>query len=174
MDGKQNSTKSDISIVKEDEVLINNVTFKDRNGKTNYPKVQHRMLLHPRGRCLLIKPSKEETMSFKHLYLYTIATQKFNASDVPFTLNVFLMDPVDSPLIYPLDVQMKGDHIKVPLETFRTKGKFWDFTIKISRSYHVESDPRFQCKEYNQENAYGQCVREELKSIFEQKLNCNF
>ena len=59
MDGKHSiKILNDILIVKEDEVLINNIYFYDNNLKADYPKVQHRMLLHPGGRCLLIKPPK--------------------------------------------------------------------------------------------------------------------
>merc|ERR1712032_1700824 len=87
------------------------------------------------------------------------------SSDV--NLNVFLMDPVNSPLIFPMNFQMLGNHIKVPLEKH-----LFSFLIRTSRSYHVEDDPAFDCREYNQEDTYGNCVKQELVKIFEQGLNC--
>ena len=156
--------------VKDD--LIEPIYFKDKTGKKRKAKTQSRLLLYPRGRCLLVKsPTRDKVESFKHLYLESIKTDKFNRSEFPSsTLKGFLMDPVNDPLIYPIDLQMKGDHIKVPLN----KKTSWNaFTIRVSRSHHVEDDPLFDCKEYSEENTYGECVRKELKGIFEQKLNCS-
>ena len=80
------------------------------------------------------------------------------------------MDPINDPLIYPNDLQMKGDHIQIPLN----KDIFWrTFTVRVSRSYHVKDDPLYDCQEYSQDNTYSECIQEELKDIFEEKLNCS-
>ena len=84
-------------------------------------------------------------------------------------MKVFLMDPINAPHIYPIDLQMKGDHIKIPL----SRGVSWFyFIIRVSRSYHVMGDPLFDCQEYSEQETYGECVREDLKKIFEAKLGC--
>ena len=36
----------------------------------------------------------------------------------------------------------------------------------------MEGDPLFDCKEYSQEDTFGDCVHQEMKGIFEEKLNC--
>ena len=116
--------------------------FMDNRGKYTPTRDQFRMLLYPHGMCLHIKPSENQT-SFKHLMLGS-NTAKWSSK---FYLNLFLMDPVNSPMIFPMDFQMKGDHIsRIPLEK-----KYSSFKIRISRSYHIEGDPHFHCREYNQD-----------------------
>ena len=141
MDGKHNSTYILNKALTGGMLDSVNLYFRDNSGNYSKPRVQSSMLLHPNGRCLFIKPP-EGQMSFKHLFLWSNATKW--SSDVH--LNVFLMDPVNSPLIFPMDFQMKGDHIRFPLENI-----YSSFIIRASRSYHVEDDPAFDCKEYNQD-----------------------
>ena len=140
-DGKQNSTHILNKILTGGILDSFNSSFRDKTGKYKNPKLQFRMLLYPHGKCLFIKPP-ENLISFKHLLLWSNATKW--SSDVH--LNVFLMDPVNSPLIFPMDFQMKGDHVRVPLEK-----RYSSFIIRASCSYHVEDDPAFDCKEYNQD-----------------------
>ena len=80
------------------------------------------------------------------------------------------MDPINDPAIYPIDLQMKGDHMQIPLN----RGLTWFyFIIRVSRSYHVMGDPLFDCQEYSEEATYGECVHDELKKIFLEKLGCS-
>ena len=141
IDGKHNSTYILNKILTVGLLNSFNLYFKDKTGNNSRPRVQFRMLLYPHGRCLFIKPP-ERQMSFKHLFLWSNASKL--SSDVH--LNVFLMDPVNSPLIFPMDFQMKGSHIRAPLEK-----KYISFIIRTSRSCHVEGDPAFDCREYNQD-----------------------
>ena len=141
IDGKHNSTHILNKILTGGLLNSSYIFFRDKTGNNSHPRVQFRMLLYPHGRCLHIKPP-EGQMSFKHLFLWSDATM--SSSEV--YLNVFLMDPVNSPLIFPMDFQMLGDHIRAPLEK-----KYNSFIIRTSRSYHVEGDPAFDCREYNQD-----------------------
>ena len=152
-----------------DEDLIGDIFFKDKKGKRQDVKAESRMLLYPQGRCLVIKPPAEEIESFKFLYLMSIKTDIVNQTVKPAIVKVFLMDPINDPLIYPIDLQMRGDQIKVLLDK---KSSWYHFIIRVSRSYHVEGDPLFDCKEYSQEDTFGDCVHQEMKGIFEEKLNC--
>ena len=82
-------------------------------------------------------------------------------------LNVLLQDPTNSPLNYPLNFQMSGDRIRVPL-----KNTWRIFQIKVSRTHHVQGDPNFDCMEYNEDNTFGGCVQQQLRDIFMGSLNC--
>ena len=171
LNGTHNSSeiRNEILSVAVDEELIGEIYFQDKRGKQDHVKAQSRILLYPQGRCLVIKPPIDEIDSFQKLYLRSITTDKFNGSEVPSHLKVFLMDPTNDPAIYPIDLQMKGDHIEVPLH----RGTSWyEFIIRVSRSYHVMGDPLFDCQEYSKDETYGECVQEEMKKIFEAKLRC--
>ena len=172
VNGKLNSSEimNEVLSVAVDEELIGEIYFQDKIGKRNHVKAQSRMLLYPHGRCLVIKPPIDKIESFKYLYLKSITTDKFNHSELPSYLKVFLMDPINDPPLYPIDLQMKGDHIQIPLN----RGISWFyFIIRVSRSYHVTGDPLFDCREYSAEETYGECVQDELKQIFEEKLSCS-
>ena len=82
-------------------------------------------------------------------------------------LDVLLMDPANSPLIFPHNFQMRGDRIRVPLELG------WRiFTIKVLRFQNLNNDPHFDCEEYNEDKSYGACLKKELRNIYEVALNC--
>ena len=59
--------------------------------------------------------------------------------------------------------------MEVPLNR---KISWFYFTVGVYRSFHVEGDPLFDCKEYKKESTYGDCVHQEMKDIFKEKLNC--
>ena len=141
VDGKHNSTHILSKILNGELWKSFYLFFKDKAANESQPRVQFRLLLYPHGMCLLIKPP-EGQMSFKHMFMWYNSTKWLE--DVH--LNVFLMDPVNSPMIFPMDFQMLGDHIRAPLEK-----KYTSFVVRTSRSYHVEGDPAFDCREYNQE-----------------------
>ena len=128
------------------------------------------MLLFPFGRCQLVKPPKIQNILGVSLVLNTSTISKLTTELGKYSLNFLLMDPVNSPLVHPENFQMKGSQIKVQLETSE---KSWHpFQIKVSQSHHLQDDPHFECKEYDLDNSYGKCVREELKRRFVQILNC--
>ena len=141
MEGKYNSTYILNKTLTGGILDSVNSYFRDKTGNYSNPKVQFQMLLYTHGRCLFFKPP-EGQMSFKHLFLWSNSTKW--SEDIH--LNVFLMDPVNSPLIFPMDFQMKGEHIRAPLVK-----QYSSFMIRTSRSYHVQDDPAFDCREYNQD-----------------------
>ena len=145
LDGEHNSTYilNSAFTVRRDKEIFNQIFFIDRTDKTINTKAQFKTLLYPYGKCLRVKPQENMT-SFKSLFLQSKAADW--SSDVH--LNVFLMDPVNSPMILPEFFQMKGDYIRVPLMK-----KVHSFVTRISRAYHIEGNPTFPCKEYNQDQS---------------------
>ena len=138
---------------------------------------------YPHWRCQLLKPRKmkfiDKNSSFislsvnDQLQMNTneiesqIKAQKTRNNGSDDLLGVLLMDPINSPLLFPANSAMRGDHIKVP---FR---KGWRiFTIKIHQFRHLKSDPSSDCMEYSEDNTYGACVRKELVNIYRNALNC--
>ena len=82
-------------------------------------------------------------------------------------LDFLLVDPANSPLIFPQNLQMKGDRIRAPFDLG------WRiFTIKVVRFKHLNNDPHFDCEEYNEDSSYGGCLKKELRKIYESALNC--
>ena len=93
LSGKQNFTHilNDILNVRLDDVLKKDVYF--YKGKRGDPgEVKYKILLDPRGRCLVVKPPIDKIVAFKHLYLESIEATKYDRPEIPFTLNVFMMD----------------------------------------------------------------------------------
>ena len=171
LDGNQDSAAimKEILSVSADEELIGEIYFQDKGGEKVFVKAKTRMLLYPQGRCLVIKPPFEKIKSFKYLYLKSFAPVKFNHSELPSLLKVFFIDPINDPLIYPMDIQIRGDRMEIPLNR---EISWYYFTVGVYRSFHVEGDPLFDCKEYKKESTYGDCVHQEMKDIFKEKLNC--
>ena len=147
--------------------------YKDKKGEIWKSQVQLKDLLFPYGRCLLIKPKTNESVSLKKLFVSPNKDVFLNLTEgSPVTLKVFMMDPINSPLIYPMNFQMNGDHIKIHLDPMKNDNISWLFTVKVSQSYHVQGDPLFDCTDYTEKQRYGDCVWEELSGMFEQRLNC--
>ena len=147
-----------------DLVSTNWYVLKAGGYESNNPSAEFRILTFPYGRCQLLKPPQ-------HLEISGYWLEFHEATLKPFThLNILLMDPVNSPLIYPTNFQMKGSQIKVRIKTLK---KSWHpYQIKISQSHHVEDDPQYDCKEYSLNNTYSECIKEEWKEKFLGMLNC--
>ena len=150
--------------IRNDLVKANWYVLKAGGYESNNPLAEFRILTFPYGRCQLLKPPQ-------HLEISGYWLEFHEATLKPFThLNILLMDPVNSPLIYPTNFQMKGSQIKVRIKTLK---KSWHpYQIKISQSHHVEDDPQYDCKEYSLNNTYSECIKEEWKEKFLGMLNC--
>ena len=143
--------------------LVNTNWYVLRAGgfESNYPSAEFRMVTFPYGRCQLLKPPQHSEISGYWLEFHETNFKSFTH------LNILLMDPVNSPLIYPTNFQMKG---KIQIKTLK---KGWHpYQIKISQYHHVEEDPQYDCKEYSLNNTYGDCIKEEWKGKFLGMLNC--
>ena len=146
--------------------------YKDKDGIVRKSSVQLKDMLFPYGRCLLIQPENDQDVPLRKLFFSPNKEAFLNSSGVPTTLKVFLMDPLNSPLIYPMNFQMKGDHIRVHFDPTKNDNISWLFTVKVSQSHHVQGDPLFDCTEYTEDQTYGDCVTAELSGLFQEKLNC--
>ena len=119
-----------------------------------------------------MKPNKVKSIdkhtSFISLYVNEAFLEYLKKSDKNSPmLDVLLMDPANSPLIFPHNFQMRGDRIRVPFDLG------WRiFTIKVLRFQNLNNDPHFDCEEYNEVNSYGASLKKELRNIYEVALNC--
>jgi len=190
VNGTQNFTNiiNKLLPVKTDGVLINEIWHLSQGvWIEENPGVQFRMLRYPHWRCQLLKPRKLKFVDNHTSYLTLIVNRslvskniqknrnqqddmkrvKRGDKDSPM-LDILLMDPANSPLIFPHNLQMKGDSISVPFDLG------WRiFNIKVLRFQNLNNDPHFDCEEYSEENSYGGCLKKELKESYERALNCS-
>ena len=147
--------------------LISSIGYLEKSNwkYDNNPNIQVRMLRAPHGKCLLIQPPIDDT-SFISLVLNKTSLMKLRKGSM--MLNIFLMDPINSPQIFPSNFQMRGSSIKVDIH----ENRYWEFASKVVRLYHLQDDPHFDCTVYERGKTYGDCVRKELQDIFKRQLGC--
>ena len=80
------------------------------------------------------------------------------------------MDKINSVRIYPNDMEMTGDPIKMKLN--QEQPEALSFRTEISRYEHVEGDPLLDCALYAEDNSYSKCARKELFDVFKKELGC--
>ena len=80
------------------------------------------------------------------------------------------MDNTNSLRVYPNDLEMLGDRVK--MEMTRKQPMLSTYKTQISRSVHIPGDPRLDCVIYTNENSYSKCINNELKDIFMNKIGC--
>ena len=169
IDGKHNSTHilNNIFNLQLESRLISSFGYLEKaHWKYDYnPQVQLRTLRAPHGKCLVVRPPINET-SFISLVLNKTSLPKQNEGSM--LLNIFLMDPINSPRVFPSNFQMIGSSIKIEIQ----KDRYWEFASKVVRLSHLQYDPNFDCTEYEMENTYGDCVIKELQDIFKHQLGC--
>ena len=167
VDGKHSSEDilNETLNVKTEEHLIWSANYKDGFGGKQEQDVEFLILQFPYGRCILVR-APTDLKRFKRLELSMKTEALINATGSQSRLKIFLLDPINSHLISPMN-DMKGDHIEIPIT-----GLFWNFFVRVSRSHHVQEDPLFECKEYDKDHSYGECVQNELKALFKKELNC--
>ena len=85
-------------------------------------------------------------------------------------LRVYFMDKINSVRIYPNDMEMTGDPIKMKLN--QEQSEALSFRTEISRYEHVEGDPLLDCALYAEDNSYSKCARKELLDVFKKELGC--
>ena len=163
--------------VKTEDKLVGNIGYlQDTTYESKNLTVDLKMLIYPYGRCQLVKPPRIKGISWISLILNSPTISKLTTEiQGDFSLNFLLMDPVNSPLVFPTNFQMKGSEMKVQLKTpsKKTLLKGWHpYLVKISQSRHVKDDPRYGCREYSLNDSYGNCVKKEWKGRFLKMLNC--
>ena len=165
VEGQNNSTEvlDDLLNTKKGNNLVSYVLYVLQNESHEWNfSTDFIMVTFPYGRCQLLKPLQDLEISENWLEFHETTLK-------PFThLNILLMDPINSPLVFPANFQMKGSQIKV--ET--SKKSWYPHQIKISQSHHMEDDPQYECQEYSLNNTYGECIKEEWKEKFLKILNC--
>ena len=128
------------------------------------------MAIYPFGRCLVIRPPSQQTLDdFKPKYIYVnfnnTYVDQLKLSSVK--VKIFLMDNINSPKLNPDDMEMVGDQIETRLEP-----KSLTYRTRISKSEHVTGDPLFDCTVYTIDNSYDDCIRSELKDLFQNEIAC--
>ena len=121
----------------------------------------------PHFRCQVVKATRVQNISGVDLFLNTTNMLGLNDRKEDYYISILLMDPVNSPLLFPESFQMT-DPIKVSIND----PAIYSYLVKLSQTQHVEGDPHFDCKDYSLFNTYGQCIREELERRFNDILNC--
>ena len=145
-------------------VEIDYYVLQERDYELNNLPVEFRMVTFPYGRCELLKSPQDLKISGHWLTFKEDALKPFSS------LKILLMDPVNSPLVFPANFEMRGSPINVKLKN-PNKG-WYSFQIKVSQSHHLEDDPQFDCKEYSLNDTYGECIKQEWEGRFLRLLNC--
>ena len=170
VEGQKNSTelRDDLLNMKMENNLIstNWYVLQDGGYESNYPSAEFIMVTFPFGRCQILRPPQDQEISGYWLEFHETPLK-------PFThLNILLLDPVNSPLVYPPNYQMRGSQIKVELNKTSNLESWHPYQIKISQSHHLEDNPQYECKEYRLNDTYGECIKEAWKEKFLAMLNC--
>ena len=170
-EGQNNSTeiRDDLLNVKMGKGLVDldqYVLLKERDYQTNNLPAEFMMVTFPYGRCQVLKPPKDLKFSERWLWFNETTVKHFSS------LNILLMDPVNSPLVFPANFQMRGSPISVELNDHHQKRGWYPYQVKVSQSRHVQDNPQYDCKEYSLNDTYGECIKEEWKARFLKLLNC--
>ena len=83
----------------------------------------------------------------------------------------FFMDRANSVKIYPNDVEMTGDEVRLRIKDVKSEAK--SIKAKISKFVHVEGDPLLDCAEYTENTSYSKCAQEELLKDLREELGCD-
>lgn len=158
-----------MNVKTKDSGVISTIYYIE-NGVYTYktPATDFRMMMFPYCRCQLVTATKNLNSSGLFLGLNTSNILKLSDNVKDSRINILLMDPVNSPLMFPITFQMRGTQINLKL---KRKG-FHQYLVKISQSHNVEMNPQFDCKDYSPDNTYGECIKKELTERFEELLNC--
>ena len=154
----------------KDEGLVSKASYLlwNRAYELKTPVSVFRMMMYPFGRCQLVRPTEFPNTISMSLAMNTTNILKLSDEVAEKRMNVLLMDPVNSPLIFPITFQMRGTPIKLKI-----KEKRWhSYLVKVSQSRNVEGNPQFDCKDYSVDDTYGDCIKEEFQRRFIEILNC--
>ena len=87
------------------------------------------------------------------------------------SFRAFFMDRANSVKIYPNDVEMAGDEVRLRIKDVKSEAK--SIKTKISKFVHVEGDPLLDCAEYTENASYSKCAYKELLKDLREELGCD-
>ena len=121
--------------------------------------------VHPFGRCKAVKPPPN--VRYHDIESLSISLLKNR------TIKVILRDP-NSVWLYPTAFQTRGDKMEMSFggEGRKMSSMYKQYKAKMSWTYHVEGDPLLQCRNYNLNFTFNDCVKEELHNLFFKELGC--
>ena len=126
------------------------------------------MMAFPHFRCQVVKLStKGLNISALDVYMETANIMRLTGTKEN-KIQIFLMDSINSPLIFTASFQMKGTPILMDLK----EKSYHTYLVKISQLRHVEGNPNFDCKDYSEDDTYGGCIEEEFRRKLVSILNC--
>ena len=132
------------------------------------PTLKWRMMAFPHFRCQVVKLStKGLNISALDVYMETANIMRLTGTKEN-KIQIFLMDSINSPLIFTASFQMKGTPILMDLK----EKSYHNYLVKISQLRHVEGNPNFDCKDYSEDDTYGGCIEEEFRRKLVSILNC--
>ena len=176
--GDGNGNKSSHALLKE--ALTVDGDFRSLFPYVNFLKdhvtrvladAKFRTLVYPYGRCLSISLSQESSNITGIDSLEIIVNKTVLEMRNITKLEVYFMDQANSVLIYPNEMELKGDRIQVNLKQ-ESVPKIISFKTQISRSVHVEGDPLLDCAVYTEDKSYGKCIQNELNQAFMKEIGC--
>ena len=143
--GKENESRSSREILEEmfllpgNQSIVKVVAYTENYDDTYKADVTFKPFIYPRGRCMIVSPPINRTLSDKTPKRLTVAFRDSFVDQLKLSsakLKVYLMDKVTSPLQYPDEMEMDGNQIEVPLQS-----RYYVYRTKISKSEHVLGDP---------------------------------
>ena len=176
--GREEENKSSHDILKDafrvphfnKSKLIQYAGYSDNHIDWEESNMTLRTLFNPFGRCMSITPppkKNENSPNPYHLRIHFNDTA-FKSLNISFdTLRIFFMDKVNSRRLFPDELEMKGRPIEL-----RPEIEHHVYKIKISRSQHVQGDPRLDCGVYTLKNSYYDCIQKEIHELFSNEIGC--
>ena len=173
--GNENKSSQDIL----EDVLVakiqhlNQSTFVEAYYTEDYDswvsvEVKMRILAYPLGRCISISsPPSHNNLNTLSVSLNKTAFNFFKVT--AYKIRVMFMDKANSLRLYPNNLDMMGDRIKI---STRRPSSTISYKTKVSRFQHVQGDPLFRCAVYTTDNSYNDCIQDELLEPIEKEIGC--
>ena len=135
------------------------------NGSNEWisAETDFKMPVHPFGRCKVIKPPTG--VLYHDIESLSVSLLKNK------TIKVILRDP-NSVWFYPTAFQTRGDLMEMSFGGGKTTFMYKQYKAKMWWTYHVEGDPLLQCRNYNLNYTFNDCVKEELDNLLLKQLGC--
>ena len=110
----------DMFLLPGNQSIVKAVAYTENYDDIYKVDVTFKRLIHPRGRCMIVSPPINRTLSDKTPKRLTVAFRDSFVDQLKLSsakLKVYLMDKVTSPLQYPDEMEMDGNQIEVPLQS---------------------------------------------------------